>query len=121
MFEWTLRPAEGVEFVLAESAALLVAQRRRDLVSLQPGSDARQVVLIDERQPVGLERTTEIDGDDRIGFIILYGVHLDGQGAVVTVGLEGESYFSTVVLERFHVKTGFEFHLRRSSMPYPKG
>lgn len=119
--DWTLRPAEGVEFVLTEPAALLVAQRRGDFVSLQPGADARQVVLIDERQTVGLERTAEIDGDDRIGLIIRNGVHLDGQGAVVTIGLEGESDFSTIVLERFHVKTGFGFHLQRSSRSYPKG
>ena len=46
---------EVVELVLAEPAALLIAQRCRDLVALQPGSDARQVVLIDERQTVGLE------------------------------------------------------------------
>ena len=58
-----LLPVEGVELVLAEPAALLVAQRRRDLVSLQPGSDTWQVVLIDERQAVGLERTAEVDGE----------------------------------------------------------
>lgn len=34
---------EGVEFVLAESAALLVAKLRGDLVLLQPGSDARHL------------------------------------------------------------------------------
>ena len=47
---------EGVEHVLAEPAALLVAQRRSDLVLLEPGADAGQVVLVDERQTVGLEK-----------------------------------------------------------------
>ena len=47
---------EGVELVLAEPAALLVAQRRGDLVLLEPGPDAGQVVLVDERQTVGLEK-----------------------------------------------------------------
>ena len=87
---------------MAEAAALLVAQRSGDLVALQPGSDARQVVLIDERQAVGLERAAEIDGDDRIGFIIRYGDHLDGQCAVVAVALEGELHFSVIELECFH-------------------
>ena len=47
---------EGVELILAEPAALLVAQRGRDLVLPEPGSDARQVVLVNERQAVGLSR-----------------------------------------------------------------
>jgi hypothetical protein len=57
---------EGVEFVLAEPASLLVAQRRCDLVLPEPGSDARQVVLVDERQAVGLEEASEVDGDDSV-------------------------------------------------------
>ena len=55
---------EGVEFVLTEPAALLVAQRRCDLVLLQPGSDAGQVVLVDERQTVCLEKAAEVDSDE---------------------------------------------------------
>ena len=47
---------EGVELVLAEPAALLVAQRRGDAVLLEPGTDAGQVVLVDERQRIGLEK-----------------------------------------------------------------
>ena len=93
---------ECVELVLAEPTALLVAQRGCNLVLPEPGSDARQVVLVDERQTVGLERTAEIDGDDRIGLFIRDGDHLDGQGAVVTVALEGELHFSVIELECFH-------------------
>ena len=55
---------ESVEFVLAETAALLVAKRRGDFVLLQPGSDAGQVVLVDERQTVSLEKAAEVDSDD---------------------------------------------------------
>ena len=87
---------------MTEAAALLVAKRCSDFVSLQPGSDARQVVLIDECQPVGLERTAEIDGDDRVEILVRDGDHLDGQGAVVTVRLEGEFDFSVVEFECFH-------------------
>ena len=76
---------EGIEFVLAEPAALLVAQRRCDLVLPEPGSDARQVVLVDERQAVGLEEASEVDGDDSIELIVRDGVHQDGQGAVVVM------------------------------------
>ena len=93
---------EGVELVLAEPTALLVAQRGCNLVLPEPGSDARQVVLVDERQTVGLERAAEIDGDDRKGLIIRYGDHLDGQSAVVAVTLEGELHFSVIELECFH-------------------
>ena len=57
---------EGIEFVLAEPAALLVAQRGCNLVLPEPGSDARQVVLVDERQTVGLEEASEVYGDDSI-------------------------------------------------------
>lgn len=35
---------------------LLIAQWRGDLVPPEPGADARQVVLIDERQTVGLKQ-----------------------------------------------------------------
>ena len=92
---------------MAEAAALLVAQRSGDLVSLEPGSNTRQVVLIDKRQAVGLERTAEIDGDDRIELIIRNGDHLDGQGAVVAVALEGELHFSVIELECFHAQNLF--------------
>jgi len=74
---------ERVELIEAEPAALLVAQRGRDLVLPEPGSDARQVVLIDERQAVCLEKAAEIDGDDSKKLIVRDGVHQDGQGAVV--------------------------------------
>ena len=114
-----LYPIEGVEFVLAEPAALLVAQRSGDLVPLQPGADARQVVLIDERKTVGLKRTAEVDGDYRVEILVRDGEHLDGQGAVVTVALEGEFDFSVIEFESFHFKTGFEFLQQRSSRIYP--
>ena len=81
---------ESVELVLAEPAALLVAQRRCDLVLPEPGSDARQVVLVDERQTVGLEEASEIDGDDSVEFLVRNGVHQDGQGAVVLVAVKAE-------------------------------
>ncbi len=93
---------EGVEFVLAEPAALLVAQRRGDLVLLEPGSDAGQVVLVDERQRVGLEKAAEVDSDHCVEIIVRNGVHQDGQGTVVTVGVEGEFHFSVFELEGFH-------------------
>ena len=93
---------EGVEFVLAEPAALLVAQRRGDLVLLEPGSDAGQVVLVDERQTVGLEKTAEVNSDYCVEVIVRNGVHQDGQGTVVTVGVEGEFHFSVFELESFH-------------------
>jgi len=93
---------EVVELVLAEPAALFVAQRRGDLVALQPGSDARQVVLVDERQTIGLQGATEVDGDDSVEFIFLDVIHQDGQRAVVTVSVEGERHFSVVELECFH-------------------
>ena len=116
---YCLLPVKGVELVLAEPAALPVAQRRSDFVSLQPGSDTWQVVLIDERQAVGLERTAEIDGDDRIGLFIRDGDHLDGQGAVVPVAREGEFHFGVIELEGFHIKTGFEFLQQRNSRICP--
>ena len=81
---------EGIEFVLAEPAALLVAQRRCDLVLPEPGSDARQVVLVDERQTVGLEEASEVYGDDSVELIVRDGVHQDGQGAVVLVAVKAE-------------------------------
>ena len=81
---------EGIEFVLAESAALLVAQRGCDFVSLQPGTDARQVVLVDERQTVGLEEAAEIDGDDSVEFLVRNGVHQNGQGPVVLIAVKAE-------------------------------
>ena len=93
---------EGVELVLAEPAALLVAQRRCDLVLLQPGSDAGQIVLVDERQTISLEKTAEIDSDDCIELIVRNGVHQDGQGTVVSVAVEGEFHFSVFELEGFH-------------------
>ena len=93
---------EGVEFVLAEPAALLVAQRRCDLVLLQPSSDAGQVVLVDERQTVSLEKAAEVDSDDSKELLVRNCVHQDGQGTVVTVTLEGEFDFSVVELECFH-------------------
>lgn len=93
---------EGVEFVLAEPATLLVAQRRCDLVLLQPGSDAGQVVLVDERQTVSLEKAAEVDSDDCIEIIVWNGVHQDGQGTVVSVAVEGEFHFSVFELESFH-------------------
>ena len=85
---------ERVQLVLAEPAALLVAQRRGDAVLLEPGSDARQVVLVDEGQTVGLERATEIDGDDSVEIIFLDVVHQDSERTVVTVGGEVERHFS---------------------------
>ncbi len=103
----TLLSVEGVELVEAEPAALLVAQRRRYLVPLQPGSDARKVILVDERQTVCLERTAEVDGDNRIGIIVRDGDHLDGKGAVVPVALEGESDFSVIELVGFHGQNWF--------------
>ena len=81
---------ECVELVLAEPAALLVAQRGCDLVLPEPGSDARQVVLVDERQTVGLEEASEVDGDDSVELIVRDGVHQDGQGAVVLVAVKAE-------------------------------
>ncbi len=57
---------ECVELVLAEPTALLVAQRGCNLVLPEPGSDARQVVLVDERQTVGLEEASEVYSDDSI-------------------------------------------------------
>ena len=91
-----------VQLVEAEPAALLIAQRRGDLVLLQPGSDAGQVVLVDERQTVGLEKTAEVDSDHGVEVIVRNGVHQDGQGTVVTVGVEGEFHFSVFELESFH-------------------
>ena len=81
---------KGVELVLAEPAALLVAQRGGNHVLPEPGSDARQVVLVDERQAVGLEEASEVDGDDSVEFIVRDGVHQDGQGAVVLVAVKAE-------------------------------
>ena len=81
---------ECVELVLAEPAALLVAQRGRNLVLPEPGSDARQVVLVDERQTVGLEEAAEVDGDDSVELIVRDGVHQDGQGSVVLVAVKAE-------------------------------
>ena len=81
---------ESVELVLAEPATLLVAQRGRDLVLPEPGSDARQVVLVDKRQTVGLEEAAEVDGDDSVELIVRDGVHQDGQGAVVLVAVKAE-------------------------------
>ena len=81
---------ESVELVLAEPAALLVAQRGRDLVLPEPGSDARQVVLVDERQTVGLEEASKVYGDDSVELIVRDGVHQDGQGAVVLVAVKAE-------------------------------
>ena len=93
---------EGIELVLAEPATLLVAQRRGDLVLLQPGSDAGQIVLVDERQTVGLEKAAEIDSDDCVELVVRNGVHQDGQGTVVAVAVEGEFHFSVFELEGFH-------------------
>lgn len=81
---------EGVELVLAEPAALLVALRGCDLVLPEPGSDTRQVVLVDERQTVGLEEASEVDGDDSVELIIRDGVHQDGQRAVVLVAVKAK-------------------------------
>ena len=81
---------ECVELVLAEPTALLVAQRGCNLVLPEPGSDARQVVLVDERQTVGLEEASEVDGDDSVELIVRDGVHQDGQGAVVLVAVKAE-------------------------------
>ena len=64
--------------------------------------EARHVVFVYERQPVSLERTAEVDGDDTVGFIVRDGVHLDGQCAVAAVDLEGETDFNVVELVRFH-------------------
>ena len=69
---------EGVELVLAEPAALLVAQRRGDLVLLEPGPDAGQVLLVDERQTVGLEKAAEVDSDHCVEVIVRNCVHQDG-------------------------------------------
>ena len=41
-------------------------------------------------------------GDYRVEILVRDGDHLDGQGAVVTVTLEGEFDFSVVELECFH-------------------
>ena len=57
---------ECVELVLAEPTALLVAQRGCNLVLPEPGSDARQVVLVDERQTVGLEEASEVYGVSKL-------------------------------------------------------
>ena len=81
---------ECVELVLAEPAALLVAQGGCDFVLPEPGSDAQQVVLVDERQTIGLEEASEIDGDDSVEFLVRDGVHQDGQGAVVLVAVKAE-------------------------------
>ena len=81
---------ECVELVLAEPTALLVAQRGCNLVLPEPGSDARQVVLVDERQTVGLEEASEVYGDDSVELIVRDGVHQDGQGAVVLVAVKAE-------------------------------
>ena len=81
---------ERVQLVLAEPAALLVAQRRGNAVLLEPGSDARQVILIDECQTVGLERATEVDGDDAALLLFLLTRDL-----VFTFGQT--SYFSWIV------------------------
>ena len=81
---------ESVELVLAEPAALLVAQRGCNLVLPEPGSDARQVVLVDERQTVGLEEASKVYGDDSVELIVRDGVHQDGQGAVVLVAVKAE-------------------------------
>ena len=81
---------EVVELVLAEPAALLVAKRSGDLVALQPGSDARQVVLVDERQTIGLQGAAKVDCDDSVEFIFPDVIHQDGQGAVVLVTVEAE-------------------------------
>lgn len=93
---------KGVELVLAEPAALLVAKRRGDLVSPEPGADARQVVLVDESQTVGLERTSEVDGNDSVEVIFLDIVHQDSERTVVAVGSEVERHFSVFELESFH-------------------
>ncbi len=93
---------KGVELVLTESAALLVAQWRGYLVLFEPGSNARQIVLVDECQTIGLEKAAEVDSDHCIEVIVRNGVHQDGQGTVVTVGVEGEFHFSVIELERFH-------------------
>ena len=93
---------ECVELVLAEPTALLVAQRGCNLVLPEPGSDARQVVLVDESQTVGLEEASKVYGDDSVELIVRDGVHQDGQGTVVTVAVEGEFHFSVFELERFH-------------------
>ena len=81
---------ESVELVLAEAAALFVTQRRCNLVLPEPGSYSRQVVLVDERQTVGLEKAAEVDGDDSVELIVRDGVHQDGQGAVVLVAVKAE-------------------------------
>ena len=81
---------ESVELVLAEPAALLVAQRGCNLVLPEPGSDDRQVVLVDERQTVGLEEASKVYGDDSVELIVRDGVHQDGQGAVVLVAVKAE-------------------------------
>jgi len=81
---------ECVELVLAEPTALLVAQRGCNLVLPEPGSDARQVVLVDERQTVGLEEASEVYGDDSVELVVRDGVHKDGQGAVVLIAVKAE-------------------------------
>ena len=81
---------ECIELVLAEPTALLVARRGCNLVLPEPGSDAGQVVLVDERQTIGLEEASEVDGDDSVELIVRDGVHQDGQGAVVLVAVKAE-------------------------------
>ena len=66
---------ERVQLILAEPAVLLVAQWRGDAVLLEPGTDAGQVVLVDERQTIGLEKTTEVDSDHCVEVIVRNGVH----------------------------------------------
>ena len=98
---------ESVELILAEPAALFVAQRRGDLVSPEPSADARQVVLIDERQTVGLQGAAEVDGDDSVEIIFLDVVHQDSERTVVTVGGEVQRHFGVVKRERFHIQNLF--------------
>lgn len=81
---------ECVELVLAEPTAILVALRGCNLVLPEPGSDARQVVLVDKRQTVGLEEASEVYGDDSVELIVRDGVHQDGQGAVVLIAVKAE-------------------------------
>ena len=93
---------ESVVLVLAEPAALLVAQRSCDAILLEPGSDARQVILIDERQTIRLQGTAEVDGDDSVEIIFLDVVHQDSERTVVTVGGEVQRHFSVVEIESLH-------------------
>lgn len=44
---------EGIELILADPAAFLVAQRRVELVYLEPGANAGRVVLVDEQHNSG--------------------------------------------------------------------